>query len=615
MEYLHLFKTKTEHDSFYGGNKYKEPWLAYIRDNTLVTGNKSYDYYRNEYLTLSALEDGEITITIPSGINSTYATSLSYSKDKSSYSKDKSSWTDITVDSTDQTITFPVSTGDNVYLKGEAMQWFEWDGEKGMNITSSANINASGNTMSLLYGDGFKDKTAFPDEAQCVFGDLFKSNEHLINAENLILPAMILVPDCYYNMFHGCSSLDAAPELPATELSRDCYGNMFSGCTSLTTAPELPAEQLTEICYHDMFNGCSKLNSITMLAIEIPESECLNNWVSNVASTGTFIKAASMTTLPDGASGIPSGWEVIDYGAVEPQLDGLYITPAGGSAISVTPSSSYYSLHGKYLKYSFDGKRWKGWTGSVGVQPGQKMYVKGEDYYVWTDSTSGKLITSSGYYNVGGDINSLTNFMISSSSNNFKTLFMNDKYVRDASNLILPATTLAPYYYSNMFNGCSGLTAAPALPATRLAQWCYASMFFGCSSLKTAPALPATTLANYCYSGMFRNCRALTTAPTLPATTLTQQCYMNMFNGCSALVTAPALPATTLTTYCYNSMFNGCSKLNNITMLATDISAANCLNGWVNGVAATGTFTKAASMTSLPTGNSGIPSGWTVVNK
>ena len=303
------------------------------------------------------------------------------------------------------------------------------------------------------------------------------------------------------------------------------------------------------------------------------------------------------------------------YDVAEPRLDGLYITPAGSSAIIVSPSSSYYSLHGKYLKYSFDGKRWKNWTGNVSVQPGQKMYVKGEDYYVWTSSTFGKLITSSGYYNVGGDINSLTNFTISYYSNAFQALFMNDKRVKDASNLILPATSLSSYYYSNMFNGCSALIAAPALPATRLARWCYASMFFGCSSLKTAPALPATTLANYCYSGMFRGCRALTTAPTLPATKLTEQCYMSMFNGCSSLVTAPALPATTLVTYCYNSMFNGCSKLNNITMLATDISATNCLNDWVNGVAATGTFTKAASMTSLPSGVNGIPSGWTVVNK
>ena len=30
--------------------------------------------YQDEYLTLSALEDGEITITIPSQVNATYAT-------------------------------------------------------------------------------------------------------------------------------------------------------------------------------------------------------------------------------------------------------------------------------------------------------------------------------------------------------------------------------------------------------------------------------------------------------------------------------------------------------------------------------------------------------------
>jgi hypothetical protein len=55
--------------------------------------------------------------------------------------------------------------------------------------------------------------------------------------------------------------------------------------------------------------------------------------------------------------------------------------------------------------------------------------------------------------------------------------------------------------------------------------------------------------------------------------------------------------------------------LNSATMMATDISANGCLTDWMKGVSATGTFTKAAEMTSLPEGNSGIPSGWTVVNK
>ena len=56
-------------------------------------------------------------------------------------------------------------------------------------------------------------------------------------------------------------------------------------------------------------------------------------------------------------------------------------------------------------------------------------------------------------------------------------------------------------------------------------------------------------------------------------------------------------------------------------MLATDISAYYCLKNWVSGVASSGTFTKAASLVQgseagqIPTGTSGIPEGWTVVNK
>ena len=357
MEYLHLFKTKTDHDSFYRGNKYKEPWLAYIRDNTLVTGNKSYEYYRNEYFTLSALEDGEITITIPNVIDQNYATSLSYSKDKSN-------WTDTIVDNTEQTITIPVTSGENVYLKGVAKALFDGEGS-GAHIDSSANINASGNIMSLLYGDNFKDKTTFSNGSNYVFVMLFANNTHLINAENLILPATTLANGCYASMFLGCtslttapselpattlamacygnmfgdcSSLTTAPELPATTLANGCYSSMFSGCTSLTaapelpattladycynymfgdcssltTAPELPATTLAQNCYNEMFWGCRNLNSITMLATNISATDCLSTWVSGVASSGTFTKAASMTSLPIGTSGIPSGWTVVN---------------------------------------------------------------------------------------------------------------------------------------------------------------------------------------------------------------------------------------------------------------------------------------------------------------
>lgn len=179
----------------------------------------------------------------------------------------------------------------------------------------------------------------------------------------------------------------------------------------------------------------------------------------------------------------------------------------------------------------------------------------------------------------------------------------------------LKATTLASQCYASMFLGCTSLATAPALPATTLADSCYNSMFDGCTALVSAPELPATTLSNNCYQQMFMHCQSLTTAPTiLPATTLTQYCYCNMFAGCMALTTAPELPATTLADYCYTSMFNGCRNLNYIKMLATDISATNCLQAWVVNVVSSGTFVKDASMTTLPTGGSGIPTGWTVID-
>ena len=87
-----------------------------------------------------------------------------------------------------------------------------------------------------------------------------------------------------------------------------------------------------------------------------------------------------------------------------------------------------------------------------------------------------------------------------------------------------------------------------------------------------------------------------------------------MFNGCTGLTQTPALPAMTLAEGCYSGMFRVCKNLKNVTMLATDISAESCLSYWLYEVAKEGTFTKAAEMTSLPSGNgdASIPSGWIV---
>ena len=118
---------------------------------------------------------------------------------------------------------------------------------------------------------------------------------------------------CYANMFERCTSLTTAPSiLPSTTLSGYCYDNMFYGCTSLTTAPELPAATLKNYCYRNMFYGCTNLAQIKCLATDISATSCTSNWVSNVASSGTFIKASSMSSWTTGVSGIPTNWSVQD---------------------------------------------------------------------------------------------------------------------------------------------------------------------------------------------------------------------------------------------------------------------------------------------------------------
>ena len=298
-----------------------------------------------------------------------------------------------------------------------------------------------------------------------------------------------------------------------------------------------------------------------------------------------------------------------------------------------------------------NGETWSAVTASNGssatiatLDTGNIVLLKGlNDRYHSNINSQHSWFTSTNYFNVYGDIMSLVygdNFTGQTTvlDSGFYQLF-NNSLVVDASELVLPATTLGNNCYREMFNNCKSLLAAPALPATTMSDNCYNKMFYNCSGLTTAPVLSATTLADNCYSYMFYGCknitrvqqilpatsipanayaymfdgcRKITTAPELPATTLGDSCYSFMFMGCSGLTTAPVLSATTLASNCYQYMFYNCTSLNYIKCLATDISASNCTKDWVSGVASSGTFVKNSSMTGWSRNTSGIPSNWTV---
>ena len=484
------------------------------------------------------------------------------------------------------------------------------------------------------------------------------------------LPVTTLAPYCYQYMFAGCTNLSKAPELPATALTPYCYAYMFNNCNSIyfTESTELLATTLETGCYSGMFNGCSNLKKITMLATDISATNCLQNWVYGVATSGTFVKNAD-TSIGYSFDGIPYGWMIENKIIYSSKYFTLHMLSDGNMTL-YTPTSYTAGT----LAYSVNNGNW------FLVNSNATLPLKRNDEVrvrcvtgAYTRGTTSAMFSGTSEYEVYGNVMSLLygdNFIEQTTLQDtyaLCALFYKQTNLKSAENLILPATTLATYCYLNMFRDCTSLISVPKLPATTLASYCYSYMFYGCNNLSEAPELPATTLtpycysymfqnctgltsapelpattlahhcyyymfqnctsltivpailpattlANYCYDYMFSNCSKLTKAPELPATTLADSCYAHMFRGCTSLIKAPELPATTLVNYCYAGMLNGCSKLNKITMLATDISALSCLTSWVQGVALTGIFIKNPNMESLPSGVNGIPSGWTVLD-
>lgn len=266
-----------------------------------------------------------------------------------------------------------------------------------------------------------------------------------------------------------------------------------------------------------------------------------------------------------------------------------YLCFTAKEASTITRAGTYAAS----LEYSTDGSTWNSFDSNTTISLGANdiVYFRGTNTRLASGTSAYTQFVMTGSIEASGNIMSLL------STSGFDSV------------LTIPDT----YCFYRLFYGCTSLKAAPELPATTMKNYCYDYMFYGCTGLTTPPALPAKNLGSFCYQHMFYNCSNLTTAPELPAETLAQYCYDRMFVGCSSLASAPELLALTLPGNCYRQMFQNCSNINYIKMLATSMQS-NSLGNWVQGVAASGTFVKNAAMTTLSSGASGIPNGWTVVD-
>ena len=171
-----------------------------------------------------------------------------------------------------------------------------------------------GNIMSLV--DATNYATATTLTADYTFCYMFYTNTHIKNhsSKDLVLPATTLTGICYHSMFSGCTGLTRTPELPATTLASSCYECMFDNCTGLTSTPVLPATFLPKrYCYRYMFRGCSNLSSVTCYATSRDGANTTTDWLSGVASSGTFY--AHINSVFKGqarnASNIPPDWNIV----------------------------------------------------------------------------------------------------------------------------------------------------------------------------------------------------------------------------------------------------------------------------------------------------------------
>ena len=270
----------------------------------------------------------------------------------------------------------------------------------------------------------------------------------------------------------------------------------------------------------------------------------------------------------------------IEYGVLSyTEGSGINIKPEGSSSVidysipfyveNITNKINELYIHIQAeFEYSSDCESWE-YTEApleLDLNPGEKIYLRAEFI------NGGNNCTIAGMSKIGGNIMSLIYSDAFTGEERsfpngdgydgiFAGLFSESNSLIDASELILPATTLTESCYYGMFGGCLLLTTTPILPATILAADCYCSMFQDCTSLVAAPKLPAATLAAECYGSMFRGCTSLTAAPALPATTLTENCYNSMFRGCTSLERVSPFVATVLASNCYDGMYTGCEEL------------------------------------------------------
>lgn len=334
MKYTKLYES---HNNYESSTLTSPIQLSYDHSHWHI----NYDYSK-EYLTFLALENMEVSFT---------GTGLYYSLDYGH------TW----IEYIDPVLVYK---GDYIMFKGEMTptgSTSDLNDRPGIGTFSTTrNFKASGNPMSLLFGDNFKGQKSLSGK-NFALSRLF-ANSKLISCKDISLPATTLSQGCYFSMLLGTLITDV-PVLPATTLAKECYRTILSYCPNLQTIPEnmlshvttladlcycgmfmysviqnspnlpnmtlksdcyswmfygcpnlenciLPATSLISGCYNSMFYNCTSLKYIKAMFTTTPSTTYTKSWMYGVPATGTFVKNSSATWNVTGINGVPTGWTI-----------------------------------------------------------------------------------------------------------------------------------------------------------------------------------------------------------------------------------------------------------------------------------------------------------------
>lgn len=150
------------------------------------------------------------------------------------------------------------------------------------------------------------------------------------------------------------------------------------------------------------------------------------------------------------------------------------------------------------------------------------------------------------YFYTGGDskLKSTANIVIDEDTilNEYSLAYtLYGSIVCENYNVILNATTLAPYCYQGLFYANRLMTIAPELPATELVEGCYSELFRGCYALEEIPDLPAKRIPKSAYYNLFAS------TPIKKCTIYAEEIIGEagcayIFSGCSGFTETPKFP-------------------------------------------------------------------------